>query len=809
MICSNFNSKWKFWEEINAFALIWSIPDDAREIILPHDAMLERRPYAQSPNGGATGYRDGGNYVYAKHFFAPEDWREKTIALRFDGVYRNALVYLNGRFLVSQPYGYSVFRAELNDALRYGEENELRVLVKNGAMPNSRWYTGSGIYRDVHLLVGGTIYIPDGSLKITTEHLESDGATVSIAFDLHNREHLRRDVTVQLRLLKPDGSCVEKTKLPVSLAGSARETISRRVTVRDPLCWSAETPWLYRCDVRVLHNGAECDRTEEIFGIRTLTLDSVRGLRVNSKPVKLRGACIHHDHGILGSVTYYDAEYRRIKKLKDAGFNAIRAAHNPAAPVLLRACDKLGMYVMDEAFDMWTRPKKDNDYSLFFDRWWRSDLTAMVEKNYNHPSVILYSLGNEIPEIGTPQGTALSREMARLVRRLDPTRYCLVSINGVFAAGDQVQRILSDIFPQSPQGEAEGDVNDFMTALDTHMDEIVRHPVISDLLENAETGLDVVGYNYMASRYETDAVNHPNRIMVGSETYPTEIPRNWELVKEIPSLIGDFTWTGWDYLGEAGLGIPAYAVGEGGFGAQYPCQLAYCGDLDITGFRRPASYLRELVFGLRTEPYITVQRPEKYGQPLIKTPWILGDNISCWTYPGMEDRPVVVEVYAAGDTVVLLRNGESLGVQKAGEAAGYIARFRTTYQPGVLEAVSYQNGNAIGKSRLVTAEEPFILTAEPESGIGTEDGLFYISVTHSDQNGITAACMDSMVSVAESENIQLLGFGNGDPKPLYHYLDAAVPTFHGRALLVVRKTDPALPGHITLTSRLGRRNITL
>ena len=228
------------------------------------------------------------------------------------------------------------------------------------------------------------------------------------------------------------------------------------------------------------------------------------------------------------------------------------------------------MYVMDEAFDMWTRPKKDNDYSLFFDRWWRSDLTAMVEKNYNHPSVILYSLGNEIPEIGTLQGTALSREMARLVRRLDPTRYCLVSINGVFAAGDQVQRILSDIFPQSPQGEAEGDVNDFMTALDTHMDEIVRHPVISDLLENAETGLDVVGYNYMASRYETDAVNHPNRIMVGSETYPTEIPRNWELVKEIPSLIGDFTWTGWDYLGEAGLGIPAYAVGEGGLAPNIP-----------------------------------------------------------------------------------------------------------------------------------------------------------------------------------------------------------------------------------------------
>lgn len=809
MICSNFNSGWKFWEEINAFSLVWSIPDDAREIALPHDAMLERCSYAESPNGGATGYRDGGNYVYIKHFFAPEAWKEKTVSLRFDGVYCNARVYLNGRFLVSQPYGYSVFRAELNDALRYGEENELRVLVKNNAMPNSRWYTGSGIYRDVHLLVGGTVCIPDGSLKITTEHLESDCATVSVALDLHNREYLCRDVAVQLRLLKPDGSCAAKTEMPVSLAGGARETVFQRITIRDPLSWSAEAPRLYRCEARLLHIGAECDRTEETFGIRTLMLDSIHGLRINGKPVKLRGACIHHDHGILGAATYYDAEYRRIKKLKDAGFNAIRMAHNPAAPALLRACDELGMYVMDEAFDMWTRPKKDNDYSLFFDRWWRRDVTAMVEKNYNHPSVILYSLGNEIPEIGTPQGVTLSRKMARLIRRLDSTRYCLVSINGVFAAGDQVKSILSDIFPQSPQEKTDGDVNVFMADLDAHMDEIVRHPVISGLLENAETGLDAVGYNYMASRYEADAANYPNRIMVGSETYPPEIPRNWALVKKIPSLIGDFTWTGWDYLGEAGLGIPAYVFGEGGFGAQYPCQLAYCGDLDITGFRRPASYLRELVFGLRTDPYITVQRPDKYGQPLIKTPWILGDNVSCWTYPGMENQPVVVEVYAAGDTVELLRNGESLGVQKAGEAAGYIARFRTTYRPGVLEAVSYQNGNAIGRSRLATAEEPFILTAEPESGVGAKDGLFYISVTHSDQKGITAACMDSVVSITESENVQLLGFGNGDPKPLYHYSDAAAPTFHGRAQLVVRKINPALPGRVTLTSCLGCVNIAL
>ena len=677
-------------------------------------------------------------------------------------------------------------------------------------MPNSRWYSGSGIYRDVHLLTAEAVYIPDGSLQITTEHLDKDHGVIHVGVSVHNRKPSLQNILVQIDVFAPDGSCVAETKLPVALAGGNLEKLGQRLTIPAPAVWSAETPNLYRCEVRLVQGAQEYDRAEERFGIRALALDSVHGLRVNGETVKLRGACIHHDHGILGAATYYDAEYRRIQKLKEAGFNAIRMAHHPAAPALLRACDELGMYVMDEAFDMWSRPKTDNDYSLHIHTWWRSDITAMVEKDYNHPSVLLYSLGNEIPEIGTAQGVAFRREMAGLVKQLDPTRYCLVSINGVFAAGGQIGRIMADLMTNTPPGESDGDVNDFMTVMDTRMDEIVTHPLMSQKLEAAAAGLELVGYNYMTARYESDAKAYPHRVVVGSETYPPEIARNWPLVKKLPGVIGDFTWTGWDYLGEAGLGIPAYRFGEGGFGAQYPCQLAYCGDLDITGFRRPLSYFRELVFGLRRDPYIAVQRPDQYGKPLIKTPWILSDTVSCWTWPGMEEKPVVIEVYAAGDRVELFRNGQSLGCQAAGEAAGFIARFETTYTPGELVAVSYEGDTIIGKTRLATANELFCLTAESESSEHcSEDGLIYVNIVHADENGICAPCMDGPVTVKEAKNLQILGFGSGDPKPLYNYLDATITTYNGRALLAARKINPDLPAEVTLTSLLGTVTLTL
>ncbi len=777
------NNDWKFWEEVNAFSLVWNIPENARDISLPHDAMLERSPRPDSPNGGDTAYRDGGNYVYVKEFVASESLRGKLVAVKFEGIYMNALVYLNGQLVGKRPYGYSPFVVYLNDYLLYGEKNELRVLVKNNGMPNSRWYSGSGIYRDVWFLCSEACCIADEGIAISTEYIEDDYASMKLKASLVNKGFNGHSLSFVCDIFDPSGRLVSTACCPISLLGGRNETIELKFNVDSPALWSAEDPNLYSCRARLEENDKVIDSLDADFGIRTLKLDSRCGLRVNGNSVNLRGACIHHDNGLLGAVACDEAEMRKIRILKQAGFNAIRCAHNPASAPLLRACDKLGMYVMDESFDMWTRPKKDNDYALFIDKWWHEDIEAMVKNDYNHPSVIFYSLGNEIPEVGTAQGSAFGREMVGYIKTLDPTRYAMVSINGVFASGDHVPRIMGDVISAAAsRGEDVGNVNDFMTAMDTHMDEIVRHPLVSSRIDAASVGMDLVGYNYMASRYEPDSVSYPDRVIVGSETYPPQIARNWALVEKLPSVIGDFTWTGWDYIGEAGVGVPAYRFGEGGFGAQYPCQLAYCGDIDITGFRRPASYLREMVFGLRNAPYIAVQSPAHYGEKLIKTPWVLSDSHSSWTYPGFENKSVVVEVYSPGDEVELIINGVSLGRKPAGKAAGFIASFETVYTPGTIEAISYENGSEIGRHRLHSASSAASVSLEPES---SEGRIRYVNICLRDENGLIYDADDCEISLSLVGGT-LLGLGSGDPKPLHNYTENKCRLYRGRALAILR-----------------------
>lgn len=776
------NSGWKFWEDVDAFALVWNVPEQARDITLPHDAMLERAPRGDSSNGGDTAYRDGGNYVYIKQFHAPEDYRDKIVSVKFEGVYMNALVYLNGQLVGKRPYGYSPFVVLLNDYLNYGGDNELRVLVKNNGMPNSRWYSGSGIYRDVWLLTADPLHIEDNGVKVSAAYVEEDYAALNLSVKVNNRDFRPRSAQLQVKMFAPDGGETACVTLPITMRGNTAETLMETVTVPAPQLWSAETPYLYRCEASLVCGEETEDSTETSFGVRTLRLDSKRGLQVNGETVKLRGACIHHDNGLLGAISCDEAELRRVRILKEAGFNAIRMAHNPASSSLLRACDQLGMYVMDEAFDMWSRPKKDNDYSLFMDKWWAEDVTAMVDNDFNHPSVIFYSLGNEIPEVGTAQGSALGRDMARLVKKLDPKRYVMVSINGVFASGDHVPQIMSDVLSAAAaRGEDVGNVNDFMTAMDTHMDDIVRHPLVSARIDAASVGMDLVGYNYMASRYEGDAVTYPHRVVMGSETYPPHIPRNWALVKKLPNVIGDFTWTGWDYIGEAGVGIPAYRFGEGGFGAQFPCQLAFCGDIDITGFRRPASYFREIVFGLRKAPYITVQDPAHYGERLIKTPWVISDSQSSWSWKGFEGKPIVVEIYAAGTEVELLLNGKSLGRKPCGEASGYITLFDIAYQAGTLTAVAYDGDVELGRMELVSAGEVASIAVETDR-VGE---LKYVNITLCDDEGNVVTDCDTELAVEVSGAV-LLGFGSGDPKPVHNYIGSITRTFRGRALAIVR-----------------------
>lgn len=804
MIEKKWNDNWKFWVDKDSFALVWNIPDIARDVTLPHDAMIEKPAHAKSENGGNTGFRDGDIYNYVHLFQAPTEYQDKTVMLKFEGVYMNAFVYVNGQLAGKNPYGYTTFYVPLNDYLRYGEENEIRVQVRNGAMTNSRWYSGGGIYRDVYLLISDLVHIVPEGVQVRTESADDQYAVLKIDTELKNSCHTPSNLLLETVIEDESGVVVAEEQTPVAIFPQEGRRISQRVTVEKPKLWSDEEPNLYSCTTRLIEKGKILDENKENFGIRILQLDAKRGLRVNGKTVKLRGACIHHDSGLLGAATYESVQFRQIRKLKEAGFNAIRMSHHPMAPAMLRACDAIGIYVMDETFDMWNRCKSNYDYGLYFQEWWEKDVTAMVRKDFNHPSVVLYSIGNEIPEIGTDHGAKICHDLSCKVKELDDTRYTLASINGVFAAGDQVDQIVADVVSDLSQtGEIDGNVNDFMTLMDGHLDEIVVHQAITGRLEKACAGVDIAGYNYMTARYEMDGENYPNRVIVGSETYPPEIARNWGLVEKLNHVIGDFTWTGWDYIGEAGVGVPAYQWGEGGFGAGFPCQLAYPGDLDITGFRRPASYYREIVFGLRNEPYIAVQDPNRYGQHLIKTPWVISDTVSSWTWGGCEGKPVVVEVYASGKETELFVNGKSCGRKAAGKAAGFRTLFETVYESGSVIAVSYDEiGYEIGRTSLHTADTKrnIMLKAEPEM---TADFL-YIDLELCDEEGNVATDCDQKLTLQVTGAAEAVGFGSGNPKPGYNFNEGMTETFNGRAQIILKKKGHG-DIHVEITSESGMK----
>lgn len=785
---TNWNDEWLFWNSKDAFALVWDIPENARKITLPHDAMIESESHEGSLNGGNTGFFDGGSYTYVKFYESKPGDRKRNIVIEFEGSYMNTFVYVNGQLAANCPYGYSHFYAPISHLLKEEGKNEIRVQVRNGAMSNSRWYSGSGIYRDVYLLTSGSTYIREEGLRADIENCNEDEATLKFTAVVANKDFEAKELAVLFEVYDKAGKLVCSDKKFMFVNGNEEDKAVSRIHIEKPSLWSDETPNLYIVRAKLLSNEEVLDDSESTFGIRSLSLDSAHGLRVNGKSIKLRGACIHHDSGLLGSKTYYDVEYRRVKLLKDAGFNAVRMSHHPAAPALLKACDELGMYVMDETFDMWTRAKSDYDYNLYFTDWWKKDVTAMVMKDYNHPSVILYSIGNEIPEIGTNKGSQIAAKMSELCHELDSSRYTLASINGVFAAGDAVGQITADVAGQVADTDDSVNVNDFMTIMDKYMDRIVVHPAITKCLEKACAATDIAGYNYMTARYALDAKEVPNRIMVGSETYPPEIATNWTEVKKYPQVIGDFTWTGWDYLGEAGVGIPAYNWGEGGFGAKYPARLAYTGDIDITGFRRPLSYYREIVFGLRQTPYIAVQNPAHFGENLIKTPWVMSDADSSWTYDGYENKPVMVEVYTNADEVELFCNDKSLGRKKVSDTDKCRVLFETVYNPGALKAVNYVDGKISGEYELRTATGHMRLVANFDENMKEGSGIAFINFVLADANGNTFTDSDRELHLEIEGKGELLGFGSADPKSEELYASADTRTYKGRAVAIVKRT---------------------
>lgn len=781
-----FNRGWQTRPHANFFAEMHGAAAPWQPVTLSHDAALGRT--RDAAHGAGSGYVPGGVYEYRTTLTAPEAYRDKRVLLEFEGVYRTAMVYVNGGLAGSWATGYTGFVVDLDDHLRYGGDNEIRVVCR--AHQDSRWYSGAGIHRPVHLVVGPLTHLALDGVRVTTADVDAEFAVVEVATTVEHDGRGLRTLELATEVRDGDGAAVASATSPVTVLPGEPAVVRQRLLLPAPALWSPDSPSLYTAAVVLRDGDTDVDDDTVSFGVRTLSLDPERGLRINGEPIKLRGACVHSDNGVLGAAAIGRADERRVELLKAAGFNALRSSHNPMSRAMLDACDRHGVLVMDELTDIWTESKTDFDAALDFPQWWEREVEAMVVKDVNHPSVVFYSIGNEIPEVAKPHGAVWSRRLAEKVRALDGTRFVTNGINAMLA-----------VIGEAKAAEEQAGINTMLTDMGAFMDELSASELVAERTAEAYDVLDAAGMNYMEARYQLDRALFPRRVIVGSETFAGKIDRLWRLVLDHPHVIGDFTWTGWDYLGEAGVGRVATADDPtaGQFGAPYPWLLAHVGDIDITGHRRPASYYREIVFGLRRDPYIAVLRPERHGRELSATPWAWSDTVGSWSWAGAEGRPVTVEVYSDSDEVELLLDGTSLGTAKAGEANRFRAAFEVTYSPGELTAVSRTGGQETGRCSLRSATGPLALAAGADRRVVRADDtdLAHVTLTLEDADGVVALGVDREVTVTVEGPGVLQGFGSAAPATEESYLDDVHTTFDGRALAVVRPTGA---GTITLTA---------
>lgn len=828
MIREKWNSGWQVSKSGDSplMAAVQGEVQAAEKITLPHDAMIHEKRTKDTKNQHQTGFYPGGVYQYTKSFDVPGEWDSKNVYLEFEGVYMNAMVYINGDYAGGHPYGYTNFYIAMDDFLKYGETNEIKVIANNSMEENSRWYTGSGIYRNVNLMVGDHLHIPMDGVRITTPEVEEDCATVQLEIKLEHKGAKRHRIKLVTEIYDVEGKLAGKEHTLVSVFANQEIPIRQRILLDEPKLWDTENPHLYTCHVKLLEEEQVLDEVKENFGVRTITLNAKHGLRLNGKEIKLRGSCIHHDNGIIGAATLERAEERRCRQLKDAGFNCIRSSHHPTSKAMLDACDRIGMLVLDELSDMWTRTKNNNDYALQFSDYWEKDVEQLVARDYNHPSVIMYISGNEIQEASSAKGAELNRLITEKFHSLDHTRYVTVAINGLLAGMNHMGEIMCSIMgismeemgqmmaakanPQEETSSAGVDQANGSTdlMLGPTADAFAQNEILSGLLEEFASVTDLTGYNYLTARHEMEHDLYPNRVVLGAETLPADIVRLWKIVKENPHVIGDMTWTGYDYLGEAGSSV-FYYDGRHGFMPNWPISVAYMGDSDIIGYRRPMSYYREIVFGLRKRPYIAVERVNHYGETPNKSAWMWKDEISSWTWKGYEEKPAVVNVYSNADEVELFQDGISLGRKLVSEETNYFASFETTYRPGKLEAVCYRAGVEDGRDELMTADEAVELCVQADKTMLSADGsdLSYLTICLKDKAGTINLQEKRAVTVSVEGMGMLQGFGSANPETENHYDNTTWETYDGYLLAVIRAGEEAGEIKVTFTAEGCQKQI--
>lgn len=761
---------------------------------LPHDAMIHEKRDPQCESGSAGAYFPGGVYEYEKTFDVPAEWNGKTILIRFEGVYRKADILVNEVKVGRIVNGYTEGTFDLTNALRYGTENVIKVVADNSEVPNSRWYSGSGIYRPVSIFVLEPSHIELDGIKVNTTSYAPAKITVSI-------KHTGGETSVFV---------LDGDKVVAADAGDEVE-----LEIPDAKLWSEVNPFLYTCKVVLKENDVITDTREVSFGIRKIEW-SPKGLLINGQETLLRGGCVHHDNGILGACAYAEAEERKVRIMKAYGYNAIRSSHNPCSRAMLDACDRLGMYMMDETWDMWYQHKSKYDYATDFMDNYADDITRMVEKDYNHPSVILYSIGNEISEPAKDKGMELAHKMIDILHDLDDSRPVTAGLNLMIVAnaakgqemynaegginmeatgdlgGGAAQEGSSESTEGAPQMPDMSQMNSTMFNQMTMMiGSGMNHSADGEDADKATSpildAVDIAGYNYASGRYPLEGEAHPDRIVFGSETFPQDIPVNWAMVEQYPYLIGDFMWTSWDYLGEAGIGAWAYTDDAMSFDKPYPWLIGGAGVIDITGHADGGALLAKAVWGKNNGQLGMAVTPANHpGVEVLKSAWRGTNAIPSWSWKGCEGNPVTVEVYTKAAKVVLSLNGEVIGEAVPENCK---ACFETTYQPGILSATAYdENGTEIEKGSLQSAAGENAIRLQAESGEIVNDAVVFVEVDICGENGEIESNADELLTISV-EGAEILGFGSGERRSAETFDSGSYTSYYGRTLAAVRITD--------------------
>jgi len=785
----NFNNDWKFIRADVAGAEQPDFDDNAwRTLDLPHDYSIEDLPAKEgvkqigpfseeSAGGASTGHVVGGTAWYRKHFTLEKTDEGKLVQVLFDGVYMNADVWINGQHLGNHPYGYTAFALDLTKHLNpAGQDNILAVQVKNEGK-NSRWYSGSGIYRNVKLLKTNPIHIDMWGVVVKTPQVTAEKATVAVDVTLVNSSSENTTVTYKIDFTAPDGKSVPGLTDEKSLEAGKTFVFTQEFALSDYKLWSVEKPELYKITVQLLDGSKILDEVTENFGIRTTEFSAEKGFLLNGQPVELKGGCLHHDNGPLGSAAFETAEYRRVKTMKENGFNAIRTSHNPPSKAFLDACDQLGMLVMDESFDQWQRPKNPQDYSLYFDQWWKKDLESMVKRDRNHPSIIIWSIGNEINERADSSGVEIAKKLKAKILEMDKTRPVTQAVCHFWDHPGWGWERTAPAFAQ----------------------------------------LDVHGYNYRWGDYEADHAIFPERIIIGTESFPKEAFENWQMVEKHSYVIGDFVWTGMDYLGESGIGHTKSDTSKIGFLPPWPWYNANCGDISILGYKKPQMFYRDVVWR-NSELEMLVHAPIPEGQKEIISMWGWPEEWKSWNWAGSEGKPLQVSVYTRCDSVRLEFNGKIIGTQpvtKSGSSGAIMdnynqplkktaltATFDVTYETGELTAIGIKDGKEIVRQSLKTAGEPAQLkiTSEENSFEGINNELVYFNIEVLDENGLLVPNATIPVEFEISGGGRLQAVGNENPAEMHSFQQPQVNSYRGKCQLIVRKDKTGAAIQVTAKS---------